>query len=181
MSVQRIASRYAKSLIDLAIERNELEAVHKDVTTLNRDVKSNRDLYLLLKSPIVSVDKKRNVLNALYSQSFCPLMMSFFDIIVRKKREAYLPEIALDFVDQYRAHNNVTSAKLIAASAVSDELRQHVEKFVMEHTACKSVEFQIEIDPSLIGGFILEFEDKRYDASAAAKLAKMRTSFAGNN
>ena len=181
MSVQRIASRYAKSIIDLAIERNELEAVHKDFTSLNRDVKANRDLYLLLKSPIVSVDKKSNVLKALYSQSFTPLTMSFFDIIVRKRREAYLPEIALDFVNQYRAYHSITSAKLISASAVSDELRQHVEKFVIEHTACKSVEFQIQIDPTIIGGFILEFEDKRYDASAAAKLAKMRTNFAGKN
>ena len=51
MSEYRIASRYAKSLLDLAVEKKQLEEVNKDMLMFSETVEENRDLLLMLKSP----------------------------------------------------------------------------------------------------------------------------------
>jgi len=92
MSVIRIASRYAKSIIDLATERGELDTVLSDMKGMQEAVK-NRDLYLLFKSPIVKSDKKLSVFNAIFDGKLSNLSSEFFKIIMRKGREQYIPEI----------------------------------------------------------------------------------------
>ncbi|MBK9335663.1 MAG: F0F1 ATP synthase subunit delta [Lewinellaceae bacterium] len=83
MSVTRIATRYAKSLLELAIDQNSVEPVHADMDTL-RSAAKNRDLYLLLKSPIVHGDKKIAVLHALLESKINPLTMAYLDLLVKK-------------------------------------------------------------------------------------------------
>ncbi|HNL38799.1 MAG TPA: ATP synthase F1 subunit delta, partial [Saprospiraceae bacterium] len=101
MSVTRIATRYAKSLIDLAVDQNKLEVVSNDVHTL-RDAAKNRDLYLLLKSPIVHADKKTAVLDALFKGKVDDLTLAYLHLLINKGREGYIPEIAAEFVSQYK-------------------------------------------------------------------------------
>ena len=100
MSITRIASRYAKSLLDLSLEQNKLEKILEDIKLFQAYL-GNRDLVLMFKSPIVNVGKKKAVVKALFDGKLDPLLLSFFDIILRKNREMYLPEIANEFVHQY--------------------------------------------------------------------------------
>ena len=83
MSIARIASRYAKSLLDLAIENGKLEKVVDDIKLFQQTI-GNRDLYLLIKSPIVRSDKKEKVFKALFENKIDALTSSFYDIIIRK-------------------------------------------------------------------------------------------------
>lgn len=76
MSVNRIATRYAKSLLDLAVEQNVLEAVKSDIETFVKMVE-NRDLYLLLKSPIINATKKESVFEVLFGARFNKLTNAF--------------------------------------------------------------------------------------------------------
>ena len=87
MSVKRIASRYAKSLLDLAKEQNNLEPVFNDMTTLQKAVK-NRDLYLMLKSPIINAKKKTDIVNKIFGTGFDKMSSGFMNIIINKGREA---------------------------------------------------------------------------------------------
>ena len=101
MSVSRIAARYAKSLIDLAVEQDKLERIKEDISAFLKAT-DNRDLYLMLKSPIINPSKKAQVLKALFAEDFDELSMAFFNIILNKNREALLPEIAEEFISQYK-------------------------------------------------------------------------------
>ena len=101
MSVNRIATRYAKSLLDLAVESNVLEAVKGDVEAFTKMVE-NRDLLLLLKNPIINATKKQGVFDALLAASSTNLPMRFFNIVLKKGREMYLPEIGKEFMTQYK-------------------------------------------------------------------------------
>ncbi|MFZ1751929.1 MAG: F0F1 ATP synthase subunit delta, partial [Saprospiraceae bacterium] len=104
MSVSRISGRYAKSLIDLSLERNELEVIKKDMEYFAQAIK-NRDLYLLLKSPIINADKKLSIFKQIFDGKVNKTTMAFFEIIIKKGREMYLPEITVDFNNQYKVHN----------------------------------------------------------------------------
>ncbi len=181
MSAGRIASRYAKSLLDLAIEQNKLDEVYEQVSGISRSIAGSGELDNLLKSPIVSSDKKLACLNKLFGGKVNNLVQKFIEIIVGKRREAYLGEIASSFVSQYNAKKGVGEAVLITASEVSDQLLQKIKGFVMANAAgINTVQLTTQIDPSILGGFILQFNDKQYDSSIASKLKNISKNFSDN-
>jgi F-type H+-transporting ATPase subunit delta len=96
MSVSQVASRYAKSLLDLAIEQGKTEVVKGDMANFKEALKS-RDLYLLLKSPIIYPTKKISALKAVFEGKLDALTMSFFELTIRKGREPLLVDIADEF------------------------------------------------------------------------------------
>ncbi|MCS7037111.1 MAG: ATP synthase F1 subunit delta [Saprospiraceae bacterium] len=180
MSNHRIAARYTKSLIALAVERGELEAVHSDMQLLDKAVQS-RDFYLLMKSPIVPADKKLAVVKALFEGKVSALTLGYLQLLIRKGREAYLPEVAREFFNQYKAIRRITSVRIISAGPLSEAVLEQIkERIRTSGLATENLEITTHIDPSLVGGFILEFDDKRYDASIASRLADLRAEYSKN-
>jgi F-type H+-transporting ATPase subunit delta len=179
MSSQRIATRYAKSLLELAVEQNKLDRVLEDVEHF-RAVTRVRDFLLLLKSPIVHQGKKRQIFRALFADSYDTVTMAFLDIILRKGREAYLDEIAEAFVDQYREVRQITTVKLTTAVALDDKRLEEIKTKISQSEATfPNIELQTEVNPDILGGFIIEFEDNLYDASVAHQMEQLRKEFAG--
>ena len=85
MSISRISARYAKSLIDLAVEQNVLDQVVNDIQAFI-GITKNRDFYLLLKSPIINTTKKLQIFKSIFEGKVNNITYSFFDIIIRKGR-----------------------------------------------------------------------------------------------
>ena len=176
MSVIRIASRYAKSLLDLAQDQNVLSEVVSDMEGFSKMVE-NRDLYLLLKSPIIKAGKKAQIFDALFEGKVNKLTKAFIDISLRKGRESYLPEIAQEFLAQYKRLQGISSVKLITATPISDaSLSKITAKLLASDVTDKSVDIETEVDESLIGGFIVKIGDKQIDASVAHKLDQLAKS-----
>lgn len=182
MSSIRIASRYAKSLIDLAKEQNNLERVLEDMKYFQSVTQENRDFYQLLKSPIISKSKKGNIFKEIFGERFDKTSNGFLDIILRKGRESYLPEIVDQFMDQYKAMNSISTIKLTTATAMSDEVVEKIKaKLQGSSSTASNIEIETKVNPDLIGGFVIEFQDKLFDSSVAHKLAKLRKEFAKND
>ncbi|MBL4652817.1 MAG: ATP synthase F1 subunit delta [Flavobacteriales bacterium] len=176
----RAASRYAKSLLSLAIEQKVLEDVNKDMSFVASTCKSSSDLMLLLKSPIVKTDKKRSILNAIFSKKVGKLVLSFLEIITKKKRESIILDIALAFTAQYNSHKNITSAKVSTAVALDKDLKSKIMEIVK--TASKGeVEIEEEINKELIGGFVIKIGDQQVDSSIQSKLQKLKREFSTNS
>lgn len=180
MAGERVAVRYAKSLIDLGSEQNIIEDFHKDMTVL-KEALSNRDLHLLVKSPIVKADKKMAILKEIFGSSFNKVTMSFFDILTKKGREVILPEIATAFLDQYQILKHVTAVKLSTANPLNDGALEEIKKALLSSDSTDTnVEIETEVNPDLIGGFVLKIGDKLYDASVAYKLDQIKRKFTDN-
>lgn len=180
MSAQRIASRYAKSLIDLAQEKGKLERVLEDVQSF-KEVAKNRDFALLLKSPVVKADAKERVFNQLFGGKYDEMTMAFLRILLRKGREALLVEVAHEFDLQYKIIKHITTVKLITAAKLSDQAVEAIHaKLVQSSATDHNVELTTAVDPDIIGGFVIEFGDRLYDASVARKLDQMKKNFQGN-
>jgi len=176
MQNPRLATRYAKSLLDLAVEQNCLEAVLLDMQALNRICSMSRDFAVMLKSPVISGDKKLAVVfEVLKSYNVNTLTTAFINLLVTKGRELNLPEIAGAFVTQYNALKNIRTVTLTTAAAMSDTVKGTLVAKIAGYMPDDTVDLKTEVDESLIGGFVLEVEDKLYDASVKKSLNDIRT------
>lgn len=177
MSVQKIAGRYAKSLIDLAIEQNKMDIIKEDVATF-KSATENRDFYLLMKSPIVNAAKKQSIIKALFEDKIDETTLAFLNIIIAKGREEYLPEIAGAFVDQYNQIQKLSKVKVTTAAPMDHDALEAIKKKIVESGFTSSnIEIESVVDPNIIGGFILEFGDRLYNDSVAHKLEVLKKDF----
>jgi len=181
MSVTRIAPRYAKSLIELAVEQDKLEKIQQDILSF-QEVLKQKDFVLMIKSPIIKADKKGSVIKALFGDKYDKLTLAFFDILLKKGREEFIPEIAKEFLDQYKEIKHITTVTLISATELSKEVLASIrEKLLKSNLTDKKIDLQIKVDPKLIGGFVIEFDEKVYDASVMHQLEKMKKGFQNND
>ncbi len=170
----RVASRYAKSLLDLGKEQNIEDVLYEDIQTF-KSALSLRDLYLLVKSPIIKADKKISILNSIFGESFNKVTILFFQIITKKGREKFLPEISDSFIKQYKKHKKITDVKLTTATKITDVALEKIKNTLLQSEVTdQQVELETSVDKDLIGGFVIEMEDKLYDASVVHNLEKVK-------
>jgi F-type H+-transporting ATPase subunit delta len=179
MSEIRVASRYAKSIIELAQERGELEQVYQDMLLFSKAVDNTRELELALRNPIINHDKKKAILHAIFGGKVQDMTLGLFDIITRKNREAILPDMAREFVKQYNIVKGVNKVMVTSAVPLTDETRARVEAIVLKETG-GSVQIEEKVDPSLIGGIILKVGDRQLDESLRTSLRKLKSKFNDN-
>ncbi len=181
MSVQRIASRYAKSLIQLAEEQGKLDRVREDLLGFSRALAAAKDLGMLMKSPIVKGDKKMAVVKQLFEGQFDPLTMQFFEVLTRKNRERLLPALSREFERQYRHIKGISTVVVHSAVPLPEQVIKHLEeKLKGAGKVEQHIELETRVDPKLLGGFVLEFEDNVYDASVQRRLEELRKAFEDN-
>jgi F-type H+-transporting ATPase subunit delta len=176
MSEIQVATRYAKSLIDLAGEQSAVETIKKDIELFLATCRANPELQAILKNPIISLDKKANILDGLFSGKVHDMILSFFRIVVRKGRAEILFATAKEFITQYNVIKNVVKATVTSASPLSQENISQIEDVVKKSTNGEVILTSI-VDPKLIGGFILKVGDKQFDTSISSKLNKLRKEF----
>lgn len=179
MQNPRLASRYAKALIDLAQELNQLEAVNTDMLYLHQVLKSSADLASLLKSPIIKADKKQKILAAVFNGKLGNTTSSFINLLVNKGREGDLYEITGEFNRQYMALKNIGKVKITTAipldAATLEVIRQKVAAQSSQEIVLESA-----VNPDLIGGFVLETNDQLIDASVLRDLKDIKQQFSKN-
>lgn len=179
MRETRVSSRYALSLLELALEQNQLEKARQDVKYILTMLNESRDLRIMLESPVIAPEKKVAVFRALFKDAASPITIKFLELLVKSKREKYLQPIFQEFVSQYNEHKGVQKAIVTTAVGLDDNLRKKVNELIRTQTKSE-VELVEVIDKSLIGGFTLKFGDKQIDSSIARSLKKMRRSLGEN-
>jgi F-type H+-transporting ATPase subunit delta len=179
MTNPRLAARYAKSLLDLAVEQNQLDAVYADMKWLQQVNKSNPDFVNMLRSPIISSDKKDKIIDAIIGSKVSKLTMLFTNLLTTKTRESNMPEIVTAFIEQYNKLKNIQTVKLTTATAISEELKQSIVAKVRSSTST-AVEIETSVKEELIGGFKLEVGGTLIDASILRDLNDVRKQFLNN-
>ncbi len=174
-----VASRYAKSLIDLAIESKKLEEVKDDMRLINNVCANNHEFVTLLNSPVVKTDKKLAVFKAIFDGKVSKITSAFLDLIATKRRESYIDDIAKSFDQQYKIYKNITTVTVDSAVKLDDTLKKQILALVKK-TVTGEIELVEKIDASLIGGFVLTINDSQLDQSVKRKLNDLRKTFSGN-
>lgn len=176
----RVASRYAKSLLDFGIEQSNLDQLHQDINYI-KEAMNSRDLKLLAMSPIIKADKKISIFKEIFGGKLNQATMTFLEIITKKGREKHLPEIVTSFLDQHKKYNKITSVKLTTATPMGDGSLASIKSSLLNSNETENeLEIETNVDESLIGGFVIEIGDKLYDASVLHKLNKIKKQFSEN-
>jgi F-type H+-transporting ATPase subunit delta len=177
----RLAARYAKSLLDLAIEKDQLEKVYADMQWLQAVNKSNRDFVVLLRSPVIKGDKKEKIIEAVTRGNISEMTAGFIRLMVRKSREGFLPEVVTAFVNQYKLYKNIHTIKLTTAVPVSDKVKSQIMDRIKKTTDMKNIELESVVNEDIVGGFVLQAGDKLIDASIAYDLKAIARQFENND
>jgi F-type H+-transporting ATPase subunit delta len=176
----RAASRYVKSLLGLAVEQKALEQVHNDMLMFSKLTEGNREFLLMLRNPVVSHDKKREILQKVFSGKVHPLTMAIMDILTRKNRESLLPSIAKEFHNAYNEHQDIGKASITTVMPLDAELRASFQKLAKNYSDRKQIELIEHVDQEMIGGFILNVGDRQIDASIRNKIKALKVNFSQN-
>ncbi len=169
----RLAYRYAKALIELAKEREELSAIRKDLALVATLLEEIPELKAFLQDPTVSKAEKKKILEEVFQPRVSPLFYHFLLLLNRKHRDALLSEILLAvqrLEEMAEGKERVLIQTAVALEATEQqELVQRLEQFVG-----KQLIPTFEVDPELLGGFIARFEDRVLDASIRYQLRRLR-------
>lgn len=167
------AIRYAQSLLELATERKQEEALEKDMITMYNVIDETPEFRAFLKNPIIKEDKKNQVMDAVFGKHVSELAIKFVHLIVKNKREKELKEICLAYIDLFKKQRNILVAELTASTKLDDSTKETIMKKIREiHDG--EIELVQKIDSNLLGGFVLKIDDKQLDATIASKLRALR-------
>ncbi len=172
MKGTKAAIRYAKSLLELALEKGNLDSVAGDMQFFSETVENNPELGRLLNSPIIEGSKKLDVFKSMFGQ-FEPVTMSFFELVTNNGRERILPQIAKTFGAEVKAHKGIVPVELVTAVVLDESTRKMILAKVDEHVK-GTLEVKETINPDLIGGFIVKMGDKQIDASVVNQLNNLK-------
>jgi F-type H+-transporting ATPase subunit delta len=181
MQNPRLAERYAKSLIDLSTELNQLDAVNEDMLSLQSICKQSREFVLMLNSPIINADKKHKIINAITDGKISKITQTFIQLLCSKNRESNLPGIVTSFIEQFNKIKGIHKVKLTTAMEVSDEIKNSFIQKIKAATDIKIIQLESKVNEKLIGGFTLEMDGKLINASILRDIKDVKKQFANND
>jgi F-type H+-transporting ATPase subunit delta len=177
MSETTVATRYAKSIIDLAEENKVLEVIKKDMELFAHTLRANHELQAVLANPIIGHAKKIRILEAVFGDKINKVTDSFFKIMVNKSRAEILYATSKEFINQYNIIKHIDRAYVVSATPLSEENKK---KIIAELKAATGggIELHTKVDESLIGGFVLTIGDRQVDTSISSSLNRLKQDFA---
>jgi F-type H+-transporting ATPase subunit delta len=175
----RIASRYAKSLLQLAIEKGQVDAAYSDMKFVHATIQSSRELQLLLANPVVKPDTKATIITKIFGSQVQELAGGFMKLLIAKGRESLLMEVAASFVNQVKLHKNITTVDVVSAVALDENTRAKLIALANK-MANGTVELHERVDANIIGGFVLRVGDQQVDASVSSEIRDLRRQFEKN-
>ena len=175
---QRAALRYAKAILDLAVENKSTAAVEKDMRSVTATIADSKELRTMLASPVVNGETKKKALNAIFKDGG-EILKGLVNTLTQNNRIGLLNEVALKYIILNEHLKGEGVAYVTTATPLTPELEKKVLKQVAKITD-DNVTIENKIDESIIGGFILRVGDLQYDASVAHKLNTIKREFANS-
>jgi F-type H+-transporting ATPase subunit delta len=172
MKGTKSASRYAKALLELAIEQQKTAVIAENMKSISAAYNETKEFQLFLDSPIVNAEKKISVFHTLFAD-FDKLTLSFIELITKNGRESILVTIAQAYEEQLKAHLGIIPVTLISAQKLDSVTKNTIVEKV-QATVKGTLEIEEQIDEAILGGFIVKMGDNRIDASVANQLMNLK-------
>ncbi len=176
----KAAKRYAKALFELANEKNELQTIHSDLSMIFNAIQQSPDLQKALSNPTINTSKKSEIVNKIFASKVSPLTVNLLHTLASNDRLNILGDIYKAFDNFYKKQKGIINATVTTAVPLNDKLEQQIYQKIKDLTGSKEIDLLKIIDPSILGGFVLNVEDLRYDASIKGKLAKIKSKLVEN-
>ncbi|MBQ8773556.1 MAG: F0F1 ATP synthase subunit delta [Muribaculaceae bacterium] len=176
-----IPNRYAKALYKFATENNQSERVYALMGRLVEAFVGQPQLQDVVKNPYVAIeDKTALLLTAAGAQSVDTCYVDFLKLLVDKKRIDFIRGIALAYLDIYRKDNNIYQVDIVTAAPLAQHELDKLHNLVERHIPEATIEFAHSVDADLIGGFVININSERLDASVSNELKQLRLKLLSN-
>lgn len=180
MRQSKVASRYAKALFDLALETSVLEKIKEDIRLIAATTVG--ELHAVMMSPVIRGDKKEKIFAAVFGDKVNALTTSFFTLLFRKGREVAIRDIMEAYMELYRKHHKIQRVEITTAVSVDEKVHQKILESMHQMKGYEQMQFDVQakVDPSIVGGFVLQVGDTLFDASIRHDLQVIRKQFIEN-
>lgn len=172
MNDSKIATRYSKAIFLIAREKGKLDELKSDMEYILKNFHNN-DVRLLLHNPLLNAKEKYDILHEAFGDEMGELTYQFIKLLLNNNREDKVESIARSFIDHYRKEKKIKSVVLTTAGPLDDKIRRKFVEWVETNYQCKADLKEIQ-KKELIGGFVLDVEGIKFDASVATKLKEIR-------
>ena len=169
----RAAIRYSKAIFQIAKESNNLPNIKDDMDSIISAHESSEDFKKLINNTLINYSDRKEILSTVISK-MNEKTNNLIDLLITNKRLSILYDIAHGFNDIYNRENNIERATVITATPISDKIKTQVLK-KLQKLSNKSVEIENIIDETILGGFILRYENREYNASLSQRLSKLKS------
>jgi len=180
MKNQKLAKRYASSLLSLATEQNILDDVLKDMNTIGRVIDESKELEVILKSPVINAHQKIAIMRKLFGGSIHILSEKFIELLIKNSRETHLHEVVFSFIKLYDLQKDIKTAYITTSKPLNEDNLAKLKE-ITKMIKSDSISIVQKIDPSIIGGFKLNVDDYQIDASVQSKLKELERAFSRNS
>lgn len=171
-----VAGRYATALYSLAVEKNAVDDVSASLASFQRMMSDSADLARLVKSPAFSVGEQVGAISRLLSKAqISGPAANFIKLVATKRRLFALPAMITAYQRRVDDAKGVTRAKVTVAAPLKSEHERALQEALAAVAGGKSVALQVQTDPSIIGGLIVQLGSRMVDASLKTKLNAIRT------
>lgn len=169
-----IPRRYAKALYKFAKEHGSTLAVYDEMKEVISAFEKNPELQKTLANPFVSNDDKAALLKAAAGAKVENDYLGFIKMLLEMRRENFMYLIALAYRDLYRKENKISQVRITTAVALPDVEMQKLRSMVEKAFPGRKLEYADGINPDLIGGFVIDVDDARMDASISNEIEQLR-------
>jgi F-type H+-transporting ATPase subunit delta len=176
MSLSKAALLYANSLYDLAIDKNAVPGVSDEMENIVTVIEDNAQLKRMLESPVVKHSVKLQIMRETVKSFAGPVMMQFLEFLGKKNRVDGLLEIGKAYTLIHDERQGILRVKLTSAIALTESQLSEIRSR-LESEYRKTIIFITKINPSVVGGFILQVDDTIIDASIKNKLELLKKKF----
>ena len=176
-----IPTRYAKARYKFAVEKGKADRVYVLMKNLEAAFAAQPRLQEVMNNPYIAVDDKtRLLMTAAEAEKTDSCYVDFLKLLVENKRIDFSRGIALAYLDIYRDENNIYLVRLITAADLPQAEIDKLHDLVKRHLNGVSMEFSRTVDPELIGGFVININSERLDASISNELKQLRLKLLSN-
>jgi F-type H+-transporting ATPase subunit delta len=163
---------YARALFEAAQDAGRLEAVSADLSALAAMLDEVPELRAFLRNPQIDPAGKAEVL-AQVTAGGDELVRNFVRVVAEKGRGGELAEMSAELEELVaRSQNRLTVELTTSYELADDEARSIVE--TIEKASGRRIEATRSVDPSLIGGIVLQIGSHRADGSVRGRLERLR-------
>jgi F-type H+-transporting ATPase subunit delta len=173
MSNTKISKRYAIALFEFSQEEKIVEDIYADMAYIQQLCNQSKDFVAMLKSPVIKVAKKIEIMAAVLNGKVSEVTMRFLGIISKSRREFIIPSLADQFILMYKDSKGLKEVNLFSATKLPEAVIKEIAA-TMEKQIHKTIEINESIDEDLIGGFIIKMDDQQFDGSIKTKLARLK-------
>jgi len=168
-----LRKEYALALFELSVEEGCLNRVSEDLARVMKAVDDEPQLLELLKTPAIPMSERLETIDDVFGGSVCEYVLSFLKVLCEGGRIDVLPDAIKEFEAMVKAYTGKVSVKVISATPLSDEQKAALSAR-LEKVNKKEIDATYVVDPSIIGGLIIETEDKIYDGSLKGSLSSVK-------